>query len=211
MSQQNIDTGSSANSNTGDPLRTCFIKAEDNFTELYNSLAPLSPFTGSAIITGSVIITGSLHMDGSDSELTTELLSVNQISTPISNAKIKFQDSLILFLIDDIEYMRVDGSTTPNSVTINNDNEDIDFRIKNSGAGGNTLHVDGTTSRVGIGNQSPSYDLDVAGSVRALQYLVDGGSLPTEDPGVEGQFFQTSSFYLGGTSPYHQVVCISEG
>ena len=209
MAQQNINTGSSANSNTGDPLRTCFIKAEENFNELYDSLAPLSPFTGSAVVTGSVIITGSLHMYGDDSELTTELLNVNQISTPIGSAKIEFQDSLILFFIDDVEYMRVDGSTSPNSVTINNYNEDIDFRVRSST--NYPLAVNGGTSRVGIGNISPSYDLDVAGAVRALQYLVDGGALPTEDPGVEGQFFQTSSQYLGGTSPYYQVVCISEG
>ena len=209
MSQQHINTGSSPDSGTGDPLRTCFIKAEENFNELYDSLAPLSPFTGSAVITGSVIITGSLHMYGADSKLTTELLNVSQISTPIGSAKIEFQDSLILFFIDNVEYMRVDGSTSPNSVTINNNNEDIDFTVRGSST--TTLSVNGGTSKVGIGNTNPSYDLDVNGAVRALQYLVDGGALPTEDPGVEGQFFQTSSQYLGGTSPYYQVVCISEG
>ena len=40
MSQQTINTGSSANDGTGDSLRTSFIKINDNFNELYSSLAP---------------------------------------------------------------------------------------------------------------------------------------------------------------------------
>ena len=37
MAQQIIDVGSVANDGQGDPLRTAFIKTNQNFTELYNA------------------------------------------------------------------------------------------------------------------------------------------------------------------------------
>ena len=36
MTQQVINVGNVANDGDGDPLRTAFIKANENFTELYN-------------------------------------------------------------------------------------------------------------------------------------------------------------------------------
>ena len=36
MTQQIINVGNVANDGQGDPLRTAFIKTNDNFTELYN-------------------------------------------------------------------------------------------------------------------------------------------------------------------------------
>jgi len=36
MAQQSINIGTTANDGTGDPLRTAFDKANDNFTELYS-------------------------------------------------------------------------------------------------------------------------------------------------------------------------------
>ena len=39
MTQQIINVGNVANDGLGDPLRTAFIKTNDNFTELYNSVA----------------------------------------------------------------------------------------------------------------------------------------------------------------------------
>lgn len=48
MAQQTIGVGSAPNDTTGDPLRTAFIKCNDNFTDLYGNKAALaSPtFTG---------------------------------------------------------------------------------------------------------------------------------------------------------------------
>ena len=37
MTKQVINVGTSANSKNGDPLRTAFIKINENFTEVYNS------------------------------------------------------------------------------------------------------------------------------------------------------------------------------
>ena len=36
MAQQVINVGTSANDGQGDPIRTAFIKCNDNFTELYS-------------------------------------------------------------------------------------------------------------------------------------------------------------------------------
>jgi len=44
MAQQVIGIGAAANDGTGDPLRTAMTKANDNFTELYNSLPVLNVF-----------------------------------------------------------------------------------------------------------------------------------------------------------------------
>lgn len=42
MTQQIINIGSVANDGSGDPLRTAFSKTNDNFTELYNTVEPIS-------------------------------------------------------------------------------------------------------------------------------------------------------------------------
>ncbi len=54
MSQQVINTGSTANDNTGDTLRGSWQKANDNFTELYSSL-PInnSPTAFTPVVTDS--------------------------------------------------------------------------------------------------------------------------------------------------------------
>ena len=38
MAKQTINVGQAANDGSGDPLRNAFIKANDNFTELYDSI-----------------------------------------------------------------------------------------------------------------------------------------------------------------------------
>jgi len=47
MAKQVIGVGAAPNDNSGDPLRDAFIKANDNFTELYNG-------AGSVIADGSI-------------------------------------------------------------------------------------------------------------------------------------------------------------
>ena len=43
MTQQIVNTGSSANAKNGDPLRDAFIKINANFTELYGNLQTVIP------------------------------------------------------------------------------------------------------------------------------------------------------------------------
>jgi len=42
MAKQTIGIGAVANDGNGDPLRTAFTKANENFTEIYSGLAPSS-------------------------------------------------------------------------------------------------------------------------------------------------------------------------
>lgn len=53
MSQQTIGIGAAANDGTGDPLRTAFDKANDNFTELYGIFATLGALAYLATINNS--------------------------------------------------------------------------------------------------------------------------------------------------------------
>lgn len=53
MTKQVIGIGTTANDGTGDPLRTAFNKANQNFTELYNGAMPKST-PASASATGTL-------------------------------------------------------------------------------------------------------------------------------------------------------------
>jgi len=53
MSQQVINVGSTANDNNGDTLRGSWIKANDNFTELYSALPLVSPTAWTPALTDS--------------------------------------------------------------------------------------------------------------------------------------------------------------
>lgn len=56
MAQQTIDVGTAPNSGTGNPLRTAFIRCNDNFTELYNILpTPPAKLTQSGATTNQVL------------------------------------------------------------------------------------------------------------------------------------------------------------
>jgi len=209
MAQQNINTGSSANSNTGDPLRTCFIKTEENFNELYGSLNPPFPFTGSAQITGSLGITGSMILEGTDGILTANEIFTTKVQTPFNNdtSNIELTSNSITLTANSIEFLKLDGSTSPSTITINPNNQNIDFRAQGQ-SGIVILHVDAGTDKVGIRTTSPQKDLHVNGDIQATEYY---GNITEGDPSVSGQFFQTSSEALGGTSPYYQIVCVSQG
>jgi hypothetical protein len=53
MAQQVINTGTTANDNTGDTLRASWQKANDNFTEIYAELPMLAPSTWVPTLTDS--------------------------------------------------------------------------------------------------------------------------------------------------------------
>tara|TARA_X000001382_G_scaffold92507_1_gene67081 strand:+ start:8332 stop:9627 length:1296 start_codon:yes stop_codon:yes gene_type:complete len=94
MSQQTINIGSAANDGTGDPLRTAFDKINDNFNEVYDKLGGSSlsniTLTGSTITntitngdltidangTGKVVIEGDLVVNGTNTQIETSQLTV---------------------------------------------------------------------------------------------------------------------------------------
>ena len=63
MAQKIIETGASANSGGGDPLRDAMIKINDNFTEVYTKLTALEDGSITTSIIGDVV--GSVFADDS--------------------------------------------------------------------------------------------------------------------------------------------------
>jgi len=59
MAQQIINIGSSANKGDGDPIRTAFDKANDNFTELYADVATLATATGTS--SGGTLVVNAIQ------------------------------------------------------------------------------------------------------------------------------------------------------
>ena len=61
MSKQIINIGASANDGTGDPLRSAFDKANDNFNEIYLALGDASNATDLFDINGNLDLSGKSH------------------------------------------------------------------------------------------------------------------------------------------------------
>jgi hypothetical protein len=83
MSKQTINIGTSANDGTGDPIRTAFDKANDNFDEVYSFTGWISRFNASTVaLTGAtnnlITVTGTPE---SNNGLT--LLDTNSRITPL--------------------------------------------------------------------------------------------------------------------------------
>ncbi len=206
MAQQNINTGTNPDDGTGDPLRTAFIKTEDNFTELYTfSTASTFPYTGSALITGSLGVTGSIS---STSGLITPRLNTSIISSPTNDSTITLTDNYQTFKVGDVNFLELGKQgANPGITSFNKNNEDIDFKI----AGDNTsylFYVEASTDRIGINTNTPQSNFHVVGTISASLLFA---TLPDEDTGVQHQFFQTESQYLAPGSSGFNVVCISQG
>ena len=202
MAQQHINTGSSPNDGTGDPLRTAFIKTEENFTELFAS--GTFPFTGSAIITGSLIVTGSIRLSGSEGNFICDNIQTNRVEAfATSGEYIDFDSGQIKMYADNLEHLRITDAS-PRSVIINPNNENIDFSVR--GASSYIIFSDASTNRVGIHTNNPQETLHVNGKVKADTYR---GDLPTGDAGLStGEFFVTSSEHFGASAPYLDIICI---
>jgi len=187
MAQQIINTGSDPNDGSGDPLRTAFIKTEENFTELFASSSIVTfPYTGSAQITGSLGVTGSISTNG---DLLVQTLRAGSIENSSGNAKMILGTDSIEFKMGTNEdsFLKLDGDTR--ILTINDAGVDTDFVVKGSGAY-NLLYANAALRAVGIGTNNPQKDLHVVGSVSASQYF---GDLVDSEPEADGQFYYTAS------------------
>jgi hypothetical protein len=71
MSQQNINTGTTANDGTGDSLRTSFIKTNSNFTELYsNLLSNIATITSNTVLTTQTLVIANVSAAGANIGIT---------------------------------------------------------------------------------------------------------------------------------------------
>jgi hypothetical protein len=70
------------------------------------------------------------------------------------------------------------GGDQADKVTINDDQADVDFQVKGDGVA-NLLRTDAANDRVGIGTDTPTYTLDVAGDVGFNEYIYHNGDTNT--------------------------------
>ena len=185
MSKQTINIGTTANDGTGDPLRTAFDKVNDNFDEVYgNSFVIESRIANNAVtfnkISNNTIIIESegIGSNDNDTSLPTSAAVKDYVDSEISNLVAGAPDTLDT--LDEIAAAIADnddfynavvlktGSTMSGALTINNDLT-VDT---------NTLYVDSTNNRVGIGTLSPKATLHIdsndSGEIARFTSTADG-------------------------------------
>ena len=78
MAKQTINIGTTANDGTGDPLRTAFDKANDNFTEVYGNNFTTYDRLGSEFKTSAALTT---NVDFLSAQVFTKTLTANTTLT----------------------------------------------------------------------------------------------------------------------------------
>ena len=100
MAQQNINIGSSANKGDGDPIRTAFSKAENNFTDLYTRIITVEAQSGVTNPGGSTIQQSIIgDVIGNDSTIivnhATSTITANSITGDLKGSVVA-DDSTVL-------------------------------------------------------------------------------------------------------------------
>ena len=239
MAQQFINTGSAINAQDGDAIREGMVKTEDNFNELYD-LFPvvLFPHTSSANSPSEIV--GGPNGENATLGVTGSVKVTEQINTPtIFLHPTNFNGSFLrnlsqsspsksnIFIYNpggskfwyfNVRYFESFNITshlgmgkkfstpvfTINGEAINNRY----FLINGVGGyiiGGGTNS--GNRVSVKINANTATKDFEVNGELSGSEYF---SNLPTEDPGVAGQWFVTSSAEALN-KPGFEVVCVSQG
>ena len=129
---------------------------------------------GTSVFGGDVIISGSLFggsplVVGDGIDVTGDVTIAEYIKhTGDTDTLIRFQDDSITLTAGNENLLTITESTQ-DTVAIG-DGGDVDFQVKTSGAT-NTLFVEGSSDRVGIGTSTPHELLDVRGNVASTGYV----------------------------------------
>lgn len=144
MAKKTINIGTVANDGTGDPLRTAFDKANDNFNEIYNytnGFIDYNDTTGAVSLTADTWTTlpnngaGSFSNDTYKPEGITELIDVS--TGAIDTSELNLGDAILI---------RNDFEINPNT-----NNALLEFRYQ-LGSGVNTYTLKSTLGRLDDGS-----------------------------------------------------------
>ena len=129
---------------------------------------------GTSVFGGDVVISGSLFggsplVVGDGIDVTGDVTIAEYIKhAGDTDTLIRFQDDSITLTAGQEDLLTITESTQ--DIVIIGDGGDVDFQVKTNGAA-NTLFVEGSSDRVGIGTSTPHELLDVRGNVASTGYV----------------------------------------
>ena len=126
----------------------------DGDAKIGDSSGDLIQITGSLSISGSVSVQEFIYHKGDD------------------NTFVKFDDDIVILKAGGRSMFR--GDPAVGKIYVNNGGHDLDLVVKNA-VSGTLLYTDAGNARVGIGTDSPDYELDVAGNIGVDQYIYHNG------------------------------------
>jgi hypothetical protein len=157
-------------------------------------------------VTGSMEVNGNVYMTGSTGTAATYLYHGTDTDTYM-----QFENDAIHLVAGSRQMIKMEEASQ-DKLVINNGGMDIDFHVKGENEA-NLIRTIASTDRVGIGTDSPSVLLDVAGDAHIAGQFARGtaavnlgsGTTSTLDPGAEeaGTLLVTASSITAAATGFH--------
>jgi len=203
MTKQIISLGTSANSHTGDPLRTAFSKVNDNFTELYSTLQTAdNDLTAISNLAGSRGYLKKISTDVWALDDTTYLSSItsNQVTTALgftpysatnpSNYLTGITSSQVTTALGFTPY----NSTNPNGYVGNVTASAATFLAAPNATNFAAMYGGGISGTGAlVFNTSPTFVTPILGAASATSLAINGGTLSVNaSSGISGALWGTN-------------------
>lgn len=131
-----------------------------------------------------IIVTSSAQGNGG--------IGIPDFTTAIRFSEGTIQDQIIFDAYGNSSLLTIDGNIIQNKIIVGNGN-DNDFQVR-TGNDDNTLYVEGSSDKVGIGTDSPGEKLEVVGNISASGDLIASGAFFT---GLQGPETQSYALFWG--------------
>lgn len=172
MAKQTINIGSTANDGTGDPLRTAFNKANENFTEVYDIAQGAYDYANTIVSDTQVDpLARSIANSAFDAANTANVLA--QAAFDNSNTKVTFSNTFTLEANDSVTIAYTDGSTSESVFYAEQGLASI--TVIDSGTPGAKLQLNSSNVVIDNGQGSNPIDLTVSGNVIANALKIEQG------------------------------------